>query len=232
MGDPHRLEAIHPASLHPRAGGLVKSNQDVELLAHRPERVVVRVVPRPVVVDVGAQKRGLHPHRGGAAHLGDRAVDVMRRDRRGAEHALRVARLDVVVQPIVVGAARRGREARVHAGKSGDIHRRGREQDRQIETFLIHCPDLRLRVKIAGDLLGVAGGQRLLLGVADGRPVTARHSRHDLALDHGADVPFALAEPAWRASSEFGIDVALPEIDRLHHMHLGIDHLEAVFRHD
>ena len=47
-----------------------------------------------------------------------------------------------------------------------------------------------------------------------------------------------LEKPSWvlllaemRAVAEFGVDIALPQINGLHDMHLGVDQPEAVFRH-
>jgi hypothetical protein len=91
---------------------------------------------------------------------------------------------------------------------------------------------LRLGIEVPRDFLGVPLGQRLLFGVGYRRPVAARHSRHDLALDDGANIPPALVEPPRRAHSELGIDVALPEIDGFHHVHLCVDQLESILRHD
>ena len=99
----------------------------------------------------------------------------------------------------------------------------------EVEPLLVHRPDLRFRVEIARDLLGVAVAERFLLGVADRRPVAARHRRHDLALDQRADVPAPLVEPPRRPVGEFRVDIALPEIDRLHHVHLGVDQLKPFF---
>jgi hypothetical protein len=56
--------------------------------------------------------------------------------------------------------------------------------------------------------------------------------RHHLAVDQGADVPAALVEPSRRAVPELRVDVALSQIDRLHHVHFRVDQPEASFRHD
>jgi hypothetical protein len=90
---------------------------------------------------------------------------------------------------------------------------------------------LGLGIEVAGDFLGVAVAQRFLLGVGDRRPIAARHRRHDFTLDHGADIPAALIEPPRRTRSKFRIDVALPQIDGLHHVHLGVDQPEAILGH-
>src|SRR5205823_3689509 len=68
-------------------------------------------------------------------------------------------------------------------------------------------------------------------GIAQCRPVAAGDLRHHLALDQGADVPAALIEPAWRPRRKLGIDVALPQVDRLHHVHLGVDQPKTILGH-
>ena len=211
----------------------MEADGDVQLLAGGPERVVVRVVPGPAVVDVRTEEDGPHPelaHR--AARLGHRTRHVVRRHRGRAEQASGIGGLDVVVEPVVVRPARGRREARVHRVEGGDIHGGSRVEDREVEPLLVHRAHLRLGVEVPLDLLGVALAERLLLGVGERRPVPTRHGRHDLALDHGADVPPALAEPSWRARLELGLDVALPQVDGLHDVHLGVDHLEPVLGHD
>ena len=232
VGDAERLEPVGAGRLHARARRFVKPDRHIELLAGRPERVIERVVPRLVVIDVGAQKDRLHAElQDGAAGFGDRARNIVRRHAGGAEQALRIGRPDVIVEPVVVGAAHRGGEARIHMGEGGRVHAGGREQDREVQPFLVHGLDLRFRIEIAGDLFGVALGHRGLFRGAQCRPVAARDLRHDLALDERADVPFALAEPARRAVAELAVDIALPQIRGLHDMHLGIDQPEAVSRH-
>src|SRR5262249_35824677 len=87
------------------------------------------------------------------------------------------------------------------------------------------------RVEAPGDLLRVAVAEGFFLGVAERRPVAARHRGHDFAVDHGANVPAALAEPARRAGFELGAAVTLPEVDRLHAVHFGYHHLEVLLAH-
>ena len=71
MGDAHIFEAIGPGSLHARACGFMKADRDVQLLTRRPERIVIRVVLRPVVVDIWTQEDRLHLELGhGPARLG------------------------------------------------------------------------------------------------------------------------------------------------------------------
>ncbi len=233
VGDAEALEAVSACGLHARTGGLVKADGHVQFLADRPERVVRGVVPRKVVVDIGPQEDRFHAKfadcSAGFLHS---TSDIMGGDGGGAEHPLRVGGHDVIMEPIIVRPARSGREARVHPGERGHVHRRGRIEDRQVEPLLVHRPHLGLGIEIARDFLGITLGERGLLGIAQRRPVAARHLRHDLALDQGTDVPAALVEPPRRARTELGIDVALPQISGLHHVHLGVDQLEAIPRHD
>ena len=232
MHDAELLEAIGAGGAHPGAGRFVETDGDVQFLTGRPERVIIPVVPRPIVEDVGSEEDRLHPelpHR--ASRLRHRARHVVGRDGGGAEETLGVGGLDVVVQPVVVGAARGVREARVHGLEGRDVHGRRGEEDREVEALLVHGPNLRFGIEVARDLFGVAITQRLLFDVGERRPVTAGHGRHDLAFHHRADVPTALVQPPGRAGLELGVDVAVPEVHGLHHVHLGVDHLETVLGH-
>jgi hypothetical protein len=97
VGDAHIFEAIGPGSLHTRACGFMKADRDVQLLTSRPQRIVIRVVPRPVVVDVWTQEDRLHPElRHGPARLGHGSIDIMGRDGGGPEHPLGIGGLNVV----------------------------------------------------------------------------------------------------------------------------------------
>jgi hypothetical protein len=58
-----------------------------------------------------------------------------------------------------------------------------------------------------------------------------RPSQNGAATREGTYVPPAFVEPLRRTRHELGIDIALPQVDRLHHMHFGIDQLEAVLGH-
>ena len=136
------------------------------------------------------------------------------------------------MEPVVVRAARRRCEAGVHRAERRHVHGRRREEDREIESLLVHRTDLRLRIEVPRDLLRVAVAEHLLLGVGQRRPVPAHHGGHDFALDNCADVPPPFVESTGGARLELPIDVPLPEIDGLHHVHLGIDHPEPVLRHD
>ena len=123
MRDPHAVEAVGAGGPHARAGGLVKADRHVQRLAGSPQRIVIGVVPGPVVIEVGAQENRLHAELAdGAAHFGDGARDLMRRNRGGAIEPVRIGGRDIVMQPVVVGAARGGGKARVHVRERRHIH--------------------------------------------------------------------------------------------------------------
>ena len=84
--DPEALEAIRPRRLHARAGRFMEPHRHVQLLTGSPERVIIAVVPRPLVVDIRTEEDRLHSELDhGAARLHLRALHVVRRHGGGAE---------------------------------------------------------------------------------------------------------------------------------------------------
>ncbi len=212
-------EAVGPGRRHPRPGGLVEAHGNVKVLDGGPQLVVVRVVPRPVVIHVGTQEdclesQFLHATPG----FQHRGLHVVGRDRRRAEHAGRVAGLNVVVQPVVIGPASGFGEPWVHSVAGGDEHTRRRIEHREVQALVVHCFYLRGGVEIGGYLLGVPRGQGLLFFGAAGGPVVIGHAGHHVAFDNRANVPAAFTEPAGSPVLELRVDVFLPQVHGLHNM--------------
>src|SRR5438876_4913056 len=220
-------EAIRPHRGHGRGHGLVEAERHAEVLDRRPERIE----DRPVPVDSGARRvrsekdrlEAQLRHR--AARLADRQGDVLDREHGRSVHPPGIAGLAEVGQPVVVGPRDRGRERRVHVRVA--VHEeapRGVEHG-HVDPFAIHRTKLRRGVEAALDVLG--------------KPVQPARERHAgdpsrqeelvRAVDGHADVRGLALSPARRPVPERGIDVALPQVDRLQHVHVAVEDLEPVF---
>ncbi len=136
------------------------------------------------------------------------------------------------MQPVVVGARHGVGEARVLVGKGEDAQAAGRKQHGGVDAFGVHRFQLHLTGPAA---LGVTAIDLLVLikvaaavRRATGAPGVFGHVRKDRA--EIADV--VRGPSARRLIAKLGIDVALPEIGRLHDMHVAVENFESVFRHE
>ena len=129
----------------------MEADRDVEFLQQRIERVPIVRMP-VAAVDV------IRPHESAdravfvdaAQQLGAGQVDVVDRQHRRHLELVRAV-LDEVVDPVVIGAADRGRELRVHVVARQKRQPGGREQDGDVDAFHRHAHDLQLGVVAALD---------------------------------------------------------------------------------
>ena len=173
-----------------------------------------------------------------AVHLVDGGVDVVGREETGAQQPR--ARAAVVGHPVVVGTGDRGREPRfepVGADVLGGVEPEdeeptAREQHRDVDALLVHRRQLRRRVPQAR----LRRCQRLVrpglppdrLGEVRLRPA---HAGEAVVLDPHPHVPVELAEPDRRRMPPLGGDVALPEVGRLHDVHVAVGDAPSVRAH-
>ena len=80
----------------------------------------------------------------------------MRRHRRSAEEPAGVSRLDVVIEPVVVGPAGRRGKGRIHGFEGRDVHGGRGIEDGEIQSLFVHGQELRGRVEVPGNFIGVA----------------------------------------------------------------------------
>ena len=134
-----------------RAGALVEAHRHAEFLQQAVERV-------PVVRMPVAAVEVIRPHEGAdravfvdaAQQFGAGQVDVVHRQHRRHLQLVRAV-LDEIVDPVVIGAADRGRELRIHVVARQERQAGGREQHRDVDPLHRHAHDLRLGVVAALD---------------------------------------------------------------------------------
>ena len=221
-----------------RSRALVEAHRNVEFLQQRIERVPVGRMPvaavevirpyegadRAVVVDTAQQF--------GAGH-----IDVVHRQHRRHLELVRAV-LDEFVDPVVIGAADRGRELRVHIVARQERQPGGREQYRDIDAFHRHAHDLRLGVVAALD-----GEHHVRVGAFRDKGPTDAVVLRNVAVIAGrgaVEIPqrtaahpgrTAIHSPYRRghAMLEFGVEVFIEQIGRLHDVHIAIDKAITVF---
>src|SRR5437773_3391905 len=221
------LEPIDADGRHRVGRSLVETDGEVEVLGHRPERLVHRVADHLLaVIRVGPQEPAAHPEFfAGVAHLVDRQLDRLHREHRDPEEALGI-RLTVIGEPAVIGAAHRGGQARVLDG-AGEQAQTGIEE-RGVDAVGIHVDDARVRIEAAFAALGIfqgAGFDDSLPG-ADG-PQAADPPRitQQLAFDAQAFLAVVVDDKPRPALAEFGIDVLVPQVERLEDVTVGVDYV-------
>ena len=220
------------------AGALMEAQRHVEVLQQAVERVPVRRMPVAAVDVIG-------PHKGAdRAVILDAAIKLLASevnvvDRQHRRHLQLVrAVLHEIVQPIVVGAADRGRELRVHvvARHEGEADRR--EQHGDVDPLHRHAHDLRHGVVAALDRehhIGVGA----LRDEAAAHPVVLRDVAviaQRLAVEEpsrpAAHAGGAAIRPPQRggdARLEFRVEIFVEQIRRLHDVHVAIDKPVALF---
>ena len=145
----------------------VEGQREAERGRGGPERVVGRVVVRQG--RVAGDEAGPRALGGGALDLGDGGVDaVVDRDHRQPDDALRVRGLEVLQDPVVVGAHAGEPELAVglHVGED----RAPRVDDAHVDAVEVHVGDVRGPVVVAGhDLVEAQPGDLVALGAAGER---------------------------------------------------------------
>src|SRR3989449_5840077 len=221
------LEPIDADGRHRVGRSLVEADGDIEVLGHRPERLVHRVADHLLaVIRVGPQEPAAHPELfAGVAHLVDRQVDRLHGQHRDPEKALGI-RLAVIGEPAVVGAAHPCGQAGILDG-AGEQAETGIEEG-GIDAVGIHVDDARVRVEPAFAPLGIFQGAGLddALPGADG-PQAADPPRiaQQLALDAEAFLTVVVDDEPRPALAEFGTDVRVPQVEGLEDVAVGVDYV-------
>src|SRR5262249_29776801 len=209
---------------HAAARALVQTDREIELLDLMPERRIVRVVQHAAVVGIRPQEAATHaelPAR--EAHLVDGRVDRLHRQHGNAEQAIGI-RLAVVREPAVVGAAHRGGEWRILDGAREQPE--ARIQKRGVDAVQIHVGDARVRVEAAGATLNVLRRdvRHDALPRADradeAEPLRAAE---DLVFDQQPLLAVGVDDETGRSLAKRGVDVLVPEIERLQYVTVGVD---------
>jgi hypothetical protein len=217
-----RLRQVNPA-------GLVEAHRDAELLTLFPEGIVVGIAPHPSVDVIGP-----HEHAAKTEFFDDparfryRRGDIMRSDDAGAVHA-RGGDLAEIEKPVVVGFGDGGGELRIEAIDRKHEQAAARIEDRDIESFFVHGAKLREIIETARFLFGIAIVQDALANRPQRWVGPRRRAWQNLPLHLDAEIALVAIETDGRALDEFFVDIGLPEIAGLHHVHVGIHRLESVF---
>jgi hypothetical protein len=132
---------------------------DIQLLRLAPENVVGSIAQPPMVVWVRTDEDGLEveifDH---LPHLAHGQIDILNRHRGDPVEPLRIGPAEIR-HPVVIGAAGRGREARVFEVTVDQIE--GRVEERDVDAFFVEYLDARVRIPTAGqDVLQAAARVR------------------------------------------------------------------------
>ena len=178
------------------------------------------------MIRVGPQKAAAHPELlAGVAHLLDRELDRLHRQHRDAEQPVGIG-LAVIREPAVIGAAHRGGEVGVfdRAGEEAQA----RVEERGVDAVGVHIDHARVRIEPALLPFGVfqAVERDVALPYAD-RAEAADPARiaQQFALDAEALLAVVIDDKARPALAEFGIDVPVPQVERLEDVAVGVDHV-------
>src|SRR2546422_641909 len=154
----------------------------------------------------------------GVHRLGDRDPGVVQRDEAGAEEALGRARAEVG-EPAVVRPANGAGEARRKPIDRGGIETARRVEDGDVDALDVERLELALGVEVAPGRKAVACRRaRRVVGRLERH--AAGHVGQRVAQHLDAEDPDA----ARRLVAELRIDVALPQVDGLEHVAVGVDH--------
>ena len=213
------------------AARFVEAYRHVQALAHVPEGIVIRVAPAQPVGLVGAHEDAPEPlfvHR--ALRFRHRRLHVLRRHHGDAEHLLRRG-LRKVVQPVVVGPGYgRGQLGVETVDAEHEQPARGKEKG-QVEPLLFHGHDLTDAVEVALGHVAVFLLERGQAVVPQVRVLRPPRDGEDLAVQLDAQIPEIALQALGGAVLELRVDIALPEVVRLEHVHIGIHSLEALLSH-
>jgi hypothetical protein len=169
--------------------------------------------------------------------LGAGQIDIMHRQHRGHFQLVRAV-LHKIVQPVIVGAADRRRELRIHIVARHERQADRREQDGDVDALHRHAHDLRPGVVAALDREhhGRVGALRhkraadavVLRDVA----VIAEGLTVEIPGRPAAHAGGAAPHPPQRrgdARLEFRVEIFVEQIRRLHDVHVAIDKPVALF---
>src|SRR5437867_7365910 len=216
----HQLVVAAAAELgEVHAGALVRRERHAEPLDLGVEGVEVRVVDGAAVHGIRPDEDRAHPELLDRVNrLGDRDARVVQRDERRADEPLRRARAEVG-EPAVVRPADRAGEARRKLVHRGGIEAARGVEDGDVDALDVERLELALGVEVASGREAVARRRaRRVVGRLEGQ--TARYvGQHVAEHFHAED-----ADAARRLVAELGIDVALPQVDGLEHVAVGVDH--------
>ena len=205
----------------------MKPDRYIEILGRGPERLVHRIVDHlGAVIRVRPQEAAPETELlARETHLGDRQIDILHRQHRDAEQPVGI-RLAVIGQPAVIGAANRGGEMRVvdRAREQAEA----RIQEGGVDAVRVHVGDARVRVEPAGLAFLVfhrVGGDDALPRAdrADAADAELRIADRVLLDNQPLLAGLVVLDDARRPVAELGIDVLVPEIERLQDMAVGID---------
>src|SRR5438093_2550215 len=221
------LESVDADGRHRVGRSFVKADGEVELLGHHPERLVHRVADHLLaVIRVGPQEPAAHLELlAGVAHLVDRQLDRLHRQHRDPEEALGI-RLAVIGEPAVVGAAHRGGKAGILDGAREQAET-GIEEG-GIDAVGIHVDDARVWVEPAPAPFGIfqRAGLDDSLPDADGaQAADPARIAQQLAFDAQAFLAVFVDDKPRPALAEFGIDVLVPQIERLEDVTVRVDYV-------
>ena len=145
-----------------------------------------------------------------------------------------------VVYPVVVRAAEALGEERVHAVARDEAEAHGGEEDGDIDAFHLHAHHLGDGVVVALDgeaqvRRGARARERLTLIGGDGLAAFPVLLQVVVAgPGQAVDRHLCAARPSGGADdpvTELGVEVAVEQIGRLHHMHIAINEPQTVFHH-
>src|SRR4029077_7476433 len=178
------------------------------------------------VIRVGPQESAAHPELfAGVAHLVHRQIDRLHRQHGDPEEALGIW-LAVVGEPAVVGAGHPGGKAGILDGAREQAETGVEEGG--VDAVGIHVDDARVRVEPALAPFGVFQGVGLddSLSDADGtQAADPPRIAQQLAFDAQAFLAVFVDDEPRPALAEFGIDVLVPQIERLEDVTVGVDYV-------
>jgi len=163
--------------------------------------------------------------------IDDRQIDLLHRQHRDPEQAIGVG-LAIIGEPTIVGAAHPG-------GEAGVFHRAGekaeaRIQESGIDAVGIHVDDACVRVEPALLAFGIFEAVELDGALPDADSAEAANSpriAQQLAFDAEALLAVVVDDKPRPALAELGLDIFVPETERLENVAIGIDDVVGP-RHD
>jgi hypothetical protein len=184
------------------------------------------MVEHAPVVGIGAEEARAHaellPR---IAHLLDGELDGLHGQHGHPEEAIGIG-LAVLGEPAVVGAAHRGGQLGLLDRPREEAH--ARIEEGGVDAVQVHVGDARVRIEAALAAVDVLHGLlgHLVIAGADGPddPEAFLAPQHLLA-DLEPLLAVGVHDDARSALAVGGIDVLVPDVHRLQHMSVGVDHV-------